>query len=156
MKAEILATGDEILTGAVIDSNSAYIAQKLEEAGIEVVRHGCAGDNVEAIATILKEISTRADMAVVTGGLGLPFTHKLALPSIIFECKAFTHHIRGSGRSLVYKLTGRLNYGVEPLRSGRRLIRIVKKQTNAGKGSVSNLDYYNKGLGTCLDFHNWK
>ncbi|MEA1901151.1 MAG: CinA family nicotinamide mononucleotide deamidase-related protein, partial [Thermodesulfobacteriota bacterium] len=53
-----------------IDSNSAYIAQKLEEAGIEVVRHGCVGDDVEAIAAILKEISTRADMAVVTGGLG--------------------------------------------------------------------------------------
>jgi nicotinamide-nucleotide amidase len=70
MKAEILATGDEILTGAVIDSNSAYIAQKLEESGIEVVRHGCAGDDIEAIAAILKEISTRADMAVVTGGLG--------------------------------------------------------------------------------------
>jgi len=70
MKAEILATGDEILTGAVIDSNSAHIAQKLEEAGVEVVRHGCVGDDVEAIAAILKEISTRADLAVVTGGLG--------------------------------------------------------------------------------------
>lgn len=70
MKAEILATGDEILTGAVIDSNSAHIAQELQEAGIEVVRHGCVGDDIEAIATILKEISTRADMAVVTGGLG--------------------------------------------------------------------------------------
>ena len=70
MKAEILATGDEILTGAVIDSNSAYIAQKLEEAGAEVVRHGCVGDDVKAIAAILKEISTRADLAVVTGGLG--------------------------------------------------------------------------------------
>ena len=70
MKAEILATGDEILTGAVIDSNSAYIAQKLEEAGIEVVRHSCVGDDIESIAAILKEISTRADLTVVTGGLG--------------------------------------------------------------------------------------
>ncbi|MCD4778786.1 MAG: damage-inducible protein CinA, partial [Desulfobacterales bacterium] len=70
MKAEILATGDEILTGAVIDSNSAYIAQELEEAGVEVVRHGCAGDDIEAIAAILKEIGTRADLAVITGGLG--------------------------------------------------------------------------------------
>jgi nicotinamide-nucleotide amidase len=45
MKAEIFATGDEILTGAVIDSNSAlYIAQKLEGAGVEVVRHGWGGN----------------------------------------------------------------------------------------------------------------
>ena len=70
MLAEILATGDEILTGAVIDSNSAHIAQKLEEAGIEVVRHGCVGDDVEALAYILKEISTRTDLAIITGGLG--------------------------------------------------------------------------------------
>ncbi|MBU4185001.1 MAG: nicotinamide-nucleotide amidohydrolase family protein [Desulfobacteraceae bacterium] len=70
MLSEILATGDEILTGSVIDSNSAYIAQKLEEAGIEVVRHGCVGDDVEALASILKEISVRADLAVITGGLG--------------------------------------------------------------------------------------
>ncbi len=70
MKAEILATGDEILTGSVIDSNSAYSAQKLEEAGLEVVRHDCVGDDVAALSSILKEISTRADMAVVTGGLG--------------------------------------------------------------------------------------
>jgi len=70
MLSEILATGDEILTGSVIDSNSAHIARKLEEAGVEVVRHGCVGDDVEAIATILKEISTRSDLAVITGGLG--------------------------------------------------------------------------------------
>ncbi len=70
MLSEILATGDEILTGSVIDSNSAHIAQKLEEAGMEVVRHGCVGDDVEALASILKEISVRADLSVITGGLG--------------------------------------------------------------------------------------
>ncbi|NQT68375.1 MAG: damage-inducible protein CinA, partial [Desulfobacteraceae bacterium] len=41
MITEILATGQEILTGTVIDSNSAHIAQELEEAGLEVVRHSC-------------------------------------------------------------------------------------------------------------------
>ena len=70
MIAEILATGDEILTGSVIDSNSAHIAQKLEEAGIEVVRHVCVGDDITALAAILKEISVRVDIAVITGGLG--------------------------------------------------------------------------------------
>jgi nicotinamide-nucleotide amidase len=70
MLSEILATGDEILTGAVIDSNSAHIAQKLGEAGIEVLRHGCVGDDVAALSSILKEISVRADLSIVTGGLG--------------------------------------------------------------------------------------
>lgn len=70
MKAEILATGDEILSGGLVDSNSAYIARKLEEAGIEVARHSSVGDNRNTIVTILQEIAGRSNFAVVTGGLG--------------------------------------------------------------------------------------
>lgn len=70
MIAEILVTGQEILSGSVIDTNSAHIAQKLEEAGLEVTRHVCVGDDKEIIVSIIKEISIRADIAVVTGGLG--------------------------------------------------------------------------------------
>jgi nicotinamide-nucleotide amidase len=70
MKAEIFSTGDEIRTGALVDSNTAYIAEKLEENGIEVVRHISCGDNMSVITDILLEISGRADIAVVTGGLG--------------------------------------------------------------------------------------
>jgi nicotinamide-nucleotide amidase len=70
MMAEILSTGDEIRSGSLIDSNSAYIARKLEEIGLEVVRHNCVGDSVEHLSRILLEIGARADIAVVTGGLG--------------------------------------------------------------------------------------
>ena len=70
MIAEVLATGDEIRSGALVDSNSAYIARKLEAAGIEVVRHSCVGDDPESIVAILQEIACRSDIAVVTGGLG--------------------------------------------------------------------------------------
>jgi nicotinamide-nucleotide amidase len=70
MIAEILATGEEIRSGALVDSNSAHIAQKLEEAGIQVVRHHCVGDDLNLLALVLKEIASRSDIAVVTGGLG--------------------------------------------------------------------------------------
>ena len=70
MKAEILATGDEIRSGALVDTNSAYIAEKLEETGIAVQRHNCAGDDAKVLETIIREISDRADICVVTGGLG--------------------------------------------------------------------------------------
>lgn len=70
MIAEILATGDEIRSGALVDSNSAYIARELEDAGVEVVRHTSVGDDPESIVSILQEIACRADIAVVTGGLG--------------------------------------------------------------------------------------
>ncbi|MGB2929448.1 MAG: CinA family nicotinamide mononucleotide deamidase-related protein, partial [Desulfobacterales bacterium] len=66
----ILATGDEIRTGAAIDRNSAHIAQVLEQAGLEAIRHTCVGDDMDMIVSVLKEIGNRADVAIVTGGLG--------------------------------------------------------------------------------------
>jgi nicotinamide-nucleotide amidase len=70
MKAEILATGDEIRTGTLVDSNSAYIAERLERHGIRVVRHSSVGDDLDVLVDIIKEIGNRSDLAVVTGGLG--------------------------------------------------------------------------------------
>ena len=68
--AEILATGEEIRTGALVDSNSAYIAEQLELAGLKVVRLNGVGDELGRLAAVLKEIAGRADVCVVTGGLG--------------------------------------------------------------------------------------
>jgi len=70
MIAEILSTGDEVLTGAVVDSNAAHIAEALSEEGVAVSRQSCVGDDVAQLVSILKEISTRAYAVVVTGGLG--------------------------------------------------------------------------------------
>ena len=70
MQAEILATGDEIRSGALVDSNSAYIAEQLEQLGITVLRHTSVGDDMDMLIATLREIGNRADVAVVTGGLG--------------------------------------------------------------------------------------
>jgi len=70
MIAEILATGDEIRSGALVDSNSAYIAEKLEQAGVAVTRHISVGDDLEVLVNVMTEIGQRADLALVTGGLG--------------------------------------------------------------------------------------
>ena len=70
MIAEILATGDEIRSGALVDSNSAYIAEALEQRGVAVVRHQSVGDDLEVLVPMIEEISRRTDIAVVTGGLG--------------------------------------------------------------------------------------
>ena len=77
MKAEIIATGDEIRSGALVDSNSAFIAEKLEANGIEVVRHTSVGDDLPILVSTLREISGRVDVAIVTGGLG-PTTDDLS------------------------------------------------------------------------------
>jgi nicotinamide-nucleotide amidase len=70
MKAEIVATGEEIRTGALIDSNSAYIASQLMENGVTVSRHTCVGDELDDLSAVFSEIGQRADIAVITGGLG--------------------------------------------------------------------------------------
>jgi len=70
MIAEIIATGDEIRSGALVDSNSAYIAERLEQIGVTVARHHCVGDDIEMLADLFKEVGRRADIAVLTGGLG--------------------------------------------------------------------------------------
>lgn len=77
MIGEILATGDELRSGSLIDSNSAYISQKLEESGLEVTRHSCVGDDLVNLKNIIKEIGGRADIAIITGGLG-PTTDDLS------------------------------------------------------------------------------
>ncbi len=70
MNAEILATGDEIRCGALADTNSAHIAERLEALGLSVVRHTAVGDELSGLVAVLREIAGRSTVAVVTGGLG--------------------------------------------------------------------------------------
>ncbi len=70
MIAEILATGEELLTGALVDTNTAHISEMLIQNGLSVTRHLTVGDDFEMLVRVFREISRRADMAVVTGGLG--------------------------------------------------------------------------------------
>jgi nicotinamide-nucleotide amidase len=68
--AEIITIGDEILIGQIIDTNSAWIAQQLNLIGINVVQISSISDNKNHIINALKEATVRADLILVTGGLG--------------------------------------------------------------------------------------
>ncbi|MVN21987.1 competence/damage-inducible protein A [Mucilaginibacter arboris] len=70
MLAEIITIGDEILIGQIIDSNSAWMAQQLNAAGIRVKQISSVSDNRKHILTAIKEASERADVILITGGLG--------------------------------------------------------------------------------------
>ncbi|MEK9139266.1 MAG: competence/damage-inducible protein A [Bacteroidota bacterium] len=70
MKAEILTIGDELLIGQVINTNQAYIAEKLNEVGVDVERMTTLGDNPDAILEAFDEAWQRRDIVIVTGGLG--------------------------------------------------------------------------------------
>ena len=70
MRAEIITIGDELLIGQVVDTNSAWMAQRLNEAGIELYQITSVHDDREHILTALDEAFFRADIVLTTGGLG--------------------------------------------------------------------------------------
>lgn len=70
MLTEIITIGDEILIGQIVDTNSAWIAQKLNEAGIRVKQITSVSDDRDHILEALAAASKRADLIIITGGLG--------------------------------------------------------------------------------------
>lgn len=68
--AEIITIGDEILIGQILDSNSAWIAKQLNLVGISVKQISSVSDDKSHIITALSEAEKRADLILVTGGLG--------------------------------------------------------------------------------------
>lgn len=70
MKAEIITIGDEILLGQIVDSNSAWIGQQLNLLNISVVQISSISDTAESITSTLIQASRRAEVVIVTGGLG--------------------------------------------------------------------------------------
>lgn len=70
MKAAVITIGDEILIGQVVDTNSAWIARRLSEAGVHIVAKYTVGDRAEEITGALDDALRVADAVVMTGGLG--------------------------------------------------------------------------------------
>lgn len=70
MLAEIITIGDEILIGQIVDTNSAWMAQKLNAIGIGVKQISSVADDKQHILNALAEAHQRADIILITGGLG--------------------------------------------------------------------------------------
>lgn len=70
MRAEIITIGDELLIGQVVDTNSAWMAQRLNEAGIELYQITSVHDDRQHILSALDEAFSRVDIVLTTGGLG--------------------------------------------------------------------------------------
>ena len=70
MTSEIITIGDEITIGQVIDTNSAFIAEELNKIGIEITRITSVSDNKDSITGALDNAKEKADIVIITGGLG--------------------------------------------------------------------------------------
>ncbi len=70
MFATIITIGDEILIGQIVDTNSAFISRRLNDAGITVIERGSVGDNAAEITSALDHALSRSEIVIITGGLG--------------------------------------------------------------------------------------
>ncbi len=68
--AEVVTIGDEILYGQITDTNTQWMSTELDKIGIKTVRKSSVGDQESRILEILTEAESRADIVLLTGGLG--------------------------------------------------------------------------------------
>ncbi len=69
-QVEIFSQGEEVITGQTVDTNAAWLSQKLVDMGFSIKRHTTVGDHLNDLKTLLNEVSLRADCCICTGGLG--------------------------------------------------------------------------------------
>jgi len=70
MKAEIIASGTELLLGETTDTNTPFIASQLAMLGIDLYYASIVGDNYERFLEVLQKAIDRSDIVIITGGLG--------------------------------------------------------------------------------------
>lgn len=90
--AEILTIGDEILYGQIVDTNSQWMGSELSDAGIKVIHKSTVGDVERDIMVAFAEAEKRADIVLITGGLG-PTSDDLTKPCLAkyFDCEMRIH-----------------------------------------------------------------
>lgn len=70
MKAEIIATGREILSGDIVDTNTNFLTEKLSSIGLDVTHHHVVGDEELDLSDLMIHASERSEIIIVSGGLG--------------------------------------------------------------------------------------
>jgi len=70
MNCIILSVGDELITGKTVDTNSAWLAGRMVELGVEPLAHETVGDDIDTVADGMARAAARAEVVLVTGGLG--------------------------------------------------------------------------------------
>ncbi len=92
MTAHLLTIGDEILIGQIVDTNSAWMSQKLNLGGIAVVGKSSVGDTRQAIIAGIEHAASTAQIVIMTGGLG-PTKDDITKSTLVemFDCQLVFH-----------------------------------------------------------------
>ena len=120
MNAEIITIGDEILIGQILDSNSAWMCEQLNMAGIEVYQTVSVHDDREHIIKALEEAEKHADLVLITGGLG-PTKDDITKKTLCdyFGCKLVMNE---SVLQHVKNLLSKRNVGMNGLNNAQALV----------------------------------
>lgn len=107
-KAEIISIGDELLYGQVLNTNAYWISAELDKIGVRIVRITTIGDKESAILSAFAEAEKRADIIIITGGLG-PTDDDLTRPSLAkyFNCKLSLNEDALQDLEEIFKKIGR-------------------------------------------------
>ncbi|MBI2320884.1 MAG: CinA family nicotinamide mononucleotide deamidase-related protein, partial [Chloroflexi bacterium] len=70
MRAEIVSVGTELLLGQIVDTNAAWLAERLAPLGIDVYWISQVGDNLGRLVEVVRRAWERSDLTIATGGLG--------------------------------------------------------------------------------------
>lgn len=137
---EILTTGDELVEGRLIDSNSGWMSNGLFEAGMRVVRHTSVGDDRTQLTCALLEAASRSAAVLVSGGLG-PTTDDLTAE---VAAEAF-------GRKLVLFQEALDHVRAAFARMGRTMTENNEKQAWLPEGSILIKNMRGTATGFCLE-----
>ena len=106
--AEIITIGDEILYGQIVDTNSQWMSTELDKVGIKIIRKTAIGDTEDEILNMLKEAESRADIILITGGLG-PTNDDLTKPCLVkyFDTKLVMNNDALKNLTSIFNKLGR-------------------------------------------------
>ncbi|MGY6559894.1 MAG: competence/damage-inducible protein A [Nitritalea sp.] len=133
VSAAIIAVGDELLYGQIVDTNSQWISQSLDRIGVRVVLRLTVGDNEADMLAAFRQAEERADVVLITGGLG-PTNDDLTKPLL---AKYF-----GSSLALVPEALESVRQFFE--KRGRPLTRLNELQAHL----PTNCRYVENSMGT--------
>ncbi|MGB1268507.1 MAG: CinA family nicotinamide mononucleotide deamidase-related protein [Flavobacteriaceae bacterium] len=143
MRAEIITIGDEILIGQIVDSNSAYIGKALNKIGVSVHQISSIQDDKLHILTALKEAESRADIIIITGGLG-PTKDDITKLTL---CEYFNDELIENTKVLehVEELLSQLNVPINKLNVMQALVPSKAEVLHNSNGTAPGMWFYNNG-----------
>jgi len=108
-RAILLSQGDEVVTGQIIDTNAAWLAEQLTLLGVDVIAHHSVGDRLPDLVAAFQRVCANADIVVCTGGLG-PTDDDLTAPAISSAFDLPLVHDEAAWQAIValYARTGRV------------------------------------------------